>query len=80
MNITIFDKYNYKQFFNDNKDIKTYVYMIKRWIKSKERTLPCYKEFGFDTEGCIYIKYRLPYQNYWIPLNLISLEVLNERI
>ena len=80
MKVTVFDKYNYRNFFSENGENKSYVYMIERWLKSKERTLPCYKVFGFDDQGFIYIRYKLPYQDRWLPLNATGLEVLNEYI
>ena len=78
MKITIFEESNYKQFFNDNNDIKSYIHMIERWSESKKYTLPSYKTFGFDKKGCVYLKYNLPGQGNWCLLSLLELEMLNE--
>jgi len=80
MNITVFDKHNYKAFFKDNEEFRTYVYMIDRWIKSKEKTLPCYTILGYDDKGNMHVKYALPGQGSWSPLNRAQLEQMNDHI
>ena len=80
MNITIFDKHNYKQFFKENKDLGGYVYMIDRWIKSKEKTLPCYTILGYDDKGCMHVRYALPGHGSWLPLNKVQLDAMNNYI
>ena len=66
MNITVFDKHNYKAFFKD--------------IKSKERTLPCYTILGYDEEGHMHVKYALPGHGCWTPLNKAQLTQMNDYI
>tara|TARA_R110000803_G_scaffold117429_1_gene185978 strand:- start:1884 stop:2126 length:243 start_codon:yes stop_codon:yes gene_type:complete len=80
MNITVFDKHNYEQFFKDSEDLSTYMYMVDRWIKSKERTLPCYTILGYDEEGHIHVKYALPGHGNWTPLNKAQLTQMNDYI
>ena len=80
MKIKVFDKHNYKAFFEASEEFGGYVYMIERWIKSKEVTLPCYTIFGHDEEGNIHVKYELPNQGYWTPLSKVHLDAMNDYI
>jgi len=80
MKIKVFDKHNYKAFFEESEELGGYVYMIERWIKSKEVTLPCYTIFGYDTEGNIHVKHELPNQGHWTPLSKVHLDAMNDYI
>ena len=80
MKIKVFDKHNYKAFFEASEEFGGYVYMIERWIKSKEVTLPCYTIFGHDEEGNMHVKYELPNQGCWMPLSKVHLDAMNDYI